>query len=375
MSGIANKVKDSLSSGTHTNSGAPEGAHGTHNSRVANAADPRIDSDRDHRAAPGTTTGTGLHSTTGHTGTTGTSGLHSTTGHTGPTSGLHSTTGHTGPTGTSGLHSTTGHTGATGTSGLHSTTGHTGSSGLHSSAGGPAPNTDGPYKSDMMNKVDPRVDSDRDYSKNMGLNSDRSADPSKGPSDPNAYRGENLGSSGLHSTTGTHGTTTGHNTGHNTLGSENVPGTTSTHSGTREGTYGTHNSRTANAADPRIDSDLDGSRNAGAARTGGLGSSTTGTTGHHNTTGTTGHHNTTGTTGHHTSGTTGHNTTGAHHTSGLGSGIGSIDPASKSTGPAPNTAGPHKSDMLNKIDPRVDSNLDGSKTVGGDKTHAADRNL
>jgi len=24
--------------------------------------------------------------------------------------------------------------------------------------------------------------------------------------------------------------------------------------------------------------------------------------------------------------------------------------------------------MLNKVDPRVDSNLDGSKTVGGDKT-------
>jgi hypothetical protein len=37
---------------------------------------------------------------------------------------------------------------------------------------------------------------------------------------------------------------------------------------------------------------------------------------------------------------------------------------------APNTAGPHKSDLLNKLDPRVDSDLDGSKTYGGDKTHA-----
>lgn len=37
-------------------------------------------------------------------------------------------------------------------------------------------------------------------------------------------------------------------------------------------------------------------------------------------------------------------------------------------GPAPNTAGPHKQDMLNKADPRVDSDLDGSKTFGGNKT-------
>ncbi|KAJ4422188.1 hypothetical protein N0V82_003158 [Gnomoniopsis sp. IMI 355080] len=31
----------------------PTGTHGTHNSRIANAVDPRIDSDRDHRGAPG----------------------------------------------------------------------------------------------------------------------------------------------------------------------------------------------------------------------------------------------------------------------------------------------------------------------------------
>ena len=41
-----------------------------------------------------------------------------------------------------------------------------------------------------------------------------------------------------------------------------------------------------------------------------------------------------------------------------------------STGPGQNTAGPHKSDMMNKADPRVDSDLDNSKTVGGDKTFA-----
>jgi hypothetical protein len=49
-----------------------------------------------------------------------------------------------------------------------------------------------------------------------------------------------------------------------------------------------------------------------------------------------------------------------------GSGFGSDRQA---TGPAANTAGPHKSDMLNKADPRVDSDLDNSKTFGGNKTY------
>jgi hypothetical protein len=37
---------------------------------------------------------------------------------------------------------------------------------------------------------------------------------------------------------------------------------------TAEGLAGPHNSRVANAADPRVDSDLDGSRNAGLSTTG-----------------------------------------------------------------------------------------------------------
>ncbi|KAF2161591.1 hypothetical protein M409DRAFT_58984 [Zasmidium cellare ATCC 36951] len=47
-----------------------------------------------------------------------------------------------------------------------------------------------------------------------------------------------------------------------------------------------------------------------------------------------------------------------------------------STGPAPNTAGPHKSDLLNKVDPRVDANQSRDNTygrdtgVGSDKYHA-----
>ncbi len=40
--------------GTH---GAPAGTYGPHSSKVANAADPRIDSDRDGRAAVGNAPG------------------------------------------------------------------------------------------------------------------------------------------------------------------------------------------------------------------------------------------------------------------------------------------------------------------------------
>ncbi|KAK8137361.1 hypothetical protein PG984_005301 [Apiospora sp. TS-2023a] len=84
-------------------SGAPEGTHGTHNSRIANAADPRIDSDRDHRAAPGSYAAPGMsspnHGTTGMTGShhgtdptmtganTGMTGSHGNTGMTGTTHG------------------------------------------------------------------------------------------------------------------------------------------------------------------------------------------------------------------------------------------------------------------------------------------------
>ena len=43
--------------------------------------------------------------------------------------------------------------------------------------------------------------------------------------------------------------------------------------------------------------------------------------------------------------------------------------ATPGSGTAQNTAGPHNSDMMNKLDPRVDADLDGSRTVGGNRTH------
>ncbi|POR33062.1 Uncharacterized protein TPAR_06740 [Tolypocladium paradoxum] len=272
---------------------------GPHTSNLANKADPRVDSNRDHSKNLGANP-------------QGTSTLHKE--HPG-----HSTHGHN----TTGL-ATGAAVGADATHGTH------GTHGTHTEAnrgfGGPATKTDGPHSSNLLNKADPRVDSDRDHFKSTGVNPRGTA------------------------TTGNTSSTT-HNTTHGTTGTHGTHGTTT---GAPEGTYGTHNSRVANAADPRIDSDRDGSRNMGAPHSGPHAGTYTGTH--------------TGTGAH--AGTHAGAHTGAHAgthagTTGTTGAIG----GTHAPGPAPNTAGPHKSDLLNKLDPRVDSNLDGSKTVGGDKTH------
>jgi hypothetical protein len=266
--------------GTHTGTGMT-GTHagttdptGPHDSRMANKADPRVDSDR--YGAAGNTTGA-------HTGTTGMAGTH--TGVTGsdPT-GPHDSrlankadprvdsdrVGGAGNYG-SAAHGTT-HTGTTGT--------HTGMTGSHVGSTGTDPT--GPHDSRMANKADPRVDSDR------------------------------YGSAGNHTgMTGTTGTHTGAHTG--------TTGMTGTHTGMAgSDPTGPHDSRMANKADPRVDSD----------RVGAAGNY--GTTGAH--TGTTGTH--TGMTGTHT----------GTHTGMTGS-----DPS-----------GPHDSHLANKADPRVDSDRYGA---------------
>ncbi|KAF7538956.1 hypothetical protein G7054_g2489 [Neopestalotiopsis clavispora] len=164
MSGIINKVKDALHSDKDKTHEAPQGTHGPHSSRAANTADPRVDSDRDHRANPTTHYGEGAaarpHEGVGSTGY-GSTGTHTGT-HTG--AGLGSTGTHTG----AGLGSTGTHTGA----GLGSAGTHTGThAGTHTGAGlgstGAGYNTaegvHGPHGSRAANAVDPRVDSDRDH--------------------------------------------------------------------------------------------------------------------------------------------------------------------------------------------------------------------
>lgn len=234
MSGIINKVKDALHSDKAHEQ--PEGTHGPHSSRAANAADPRIDSDRDGRANPATTsthagtsglgsTSHGTSNVTGYDDPTGTHGPHGRVGNAvdprvdsdadhraaGHSGGLGSTGTHAGGLGSTGAHSggigstgthaggigsagthssglgSTGtHAGTTGLSnidpaGTHGPHGRVGSTGTHHAGGvgstgthigtpGPAPTTAGPHKADLLNKADPRVDSDLDGSKTVGGN-------------------------------------------------------------------------------------------------------------------------------------------------------------------------------------------------------------
>ncbi|KAH7149462.1 hypothetical protein B0J13DRAFT_306452 [Dactylonectria estremocensis] len=394
MSSIVNKVKEALHSDKDKTS-APEGTHGTHNSRAANAADPRIDSDRDHRAAHTGTTHTGTH-----TGTHNTIGdnrpLGTTSGTATRTDGPHNSnllnkadprvdsdrdhstnlganphgTATTSTYGSSNTHSSAlgGNHGALGGNNTtHSSAlggNHGGLSGnnqpLHQNTDsrpiggtdGPATRTDGPHNSNLLNKADPRVDSDRDHSKNLGAN-------------PHGTSGTNTGAYG---SSNTHSSALGGN--HGVIGGHNTTNTGGYSGGIQEGSVGTHNSRVANAADPRIDSDLDGSRTLGSntqgthtgAHSGAFGSSTGthGTSTTHGTSHGTSHGGLGSSTAPHGTHAGGLGSSTTHNTSATGGAYGS--------GPAPNTVGPHKSDLLNKVDPRVDSDLDGSKTVGGDKT-------
>ncbi|KAK3325152.1 hypothetical protein B0H66DRAFT_599336 [Apodospora peruviana] len=251
MSNIINKVKDAISSDKHSSShSAPEGTAGPHNSRVANAADPRVDSDMDRSR------NTGLR-TAGH-GEYGSSGIGNTHGSSSNTYG--SSTGNTfGSSGTTeGSHgphnsrlanaadprvdsdrdgsNTMGRN--TGGYGSHTTTGGLGghSTGNTFGSSGTTEGSHGPHNSKIANAMDPRIDSDRDGSNTMG-----------GTGGGLGSTGNNWGSSNTHHT---------HNTHSGGIGS-GTTGMTGTH-GASTGTHGPHGSRMANAADPRVDSDRDG---------------------------------------------------------------------------------------------------------------------
>lgn len=286
---------------------------GPHESNVMNKADPRFDSDRDHRAAG--TTGYGTSQTGGAPGLTGT---------------------------------------GTGTGGYG--TSHTAGSTNY-----------GAHDSNLANKLDPNVGSGLDHRGTHGTTTHGTHTGAH--TGTGAYGSGTTGSTnyGAHDSNLDHRGTLG--TGTTTHGTHGTQGTTSAGYSS-----GTHDAPVLNKLDPRFDSD----RDHRAAGTGGYGTShTAGSTGAYggdagygshasapygSTTGTTAHgtHGTHGTqTGTGTTGLPGHGTHGAHGAQTAG------------TGPAPHTAGPHKSDMLNKLDPRVDSNLDGSQTMGGDKTFSS----
>lgn len=257
--------------------------------------------------------------------------------------------------------------------------------------------THGPHSSRVANAADPRVDSDRDHRARQNLGSTGEY------SNTGAYtsgEGTYSGNQPLDTTGAGYDPTTTRREG---LRSEGLRGE-NIQSGVPEGTFGPHSTRAANVADPRVDSDLDNSRNMGL-RSGAEDTLTTGNTygtgarsrTQGETLGTSGYGTTTtgredvlggeniGTSGREQFGSSGRDTFGTYdtsqNTSGLGSqGLGSqglgtqglgtqgTEFDTRRTGPAPNTAGPHKSDMMNKMDPRIDSDLDGSKTLGAEKT-------
>jgi hypothetical protein len=398
-----------------TTSDDPTGPHSSH---TANAADPRVDSDRYGTAgntAGAGGIGAGQYGTTGTHGTTGSglTGSHGST--TGTGSGLtgHSTTYGSDPTGPHNSHlankadprvdsdrvgpagnsaSVGGYGNETHTSGQqtyqtdgkklpdalledhsraehHSGAGLTHSSHTNTGSGLTGSNTHssntygsdptGPHDSKLANKLDPRVDSDR------------------------------YGSAG--NTTGQYGSSTGTHTGSGLAGG--APHTGS-HTGSHIGSdpSGPHNTHLANQADPRVDSDRYGAA-GNTAGAGGYGAGQYGSTGTHTSSGLTGHNTTgSGLTGTH--GSSGYSDPSGPHDSRLanqadprvdsnryggqgntygttqGSGLtGTNHPGHVGNDNANKTAGPHGSNLLNKLDPRVDSDLDGSKTTGGDRTY------
>ncbi|TVY50328.1 hypothetical protein LCER1_G007708 [Lachnellula cervina] len=207
--------------------------------------------------------------------------------------------------------------------------------------------TAGPHSSRVGNAADPRVDSDLDSTRHTGVG---------------------------HTGTGT-GAGVGH-TGVGHTGTTHPTHTTGAHSGTGIGssnhgstTVGPHSSDTANKLDPRVDSDLSKTHNTTHGTSGLTGSTGTHTT--HGTTGLTGSHNTAGT--HTTHGTTGldgthgnHGLGGTHAGNTSGTHTGTTGGISHST-----NAGPHNSNLANKADPRVDSDLDGRGNRHGASTGAS----
>jgi hypothetical protein len=171
--------------------------------------------------------------------------------------------------------------------------------------------TYGPHSSRLANALDPRVDSDLDSTRagagqGAGGGLGGGAAAAGGPAPPPAAGMQGAAASGAPSYTG-RGVVAG--------------------GGVPERTYGPHTSRVANALDPRVDSDRDRHVGPGATRAPG------------------------GAFG-------GSSTTAAGSGAGAGTGHGVS---------APHTAGPHKSDLLNKLDPRVDSKTGAWKGGSGSR--------
>jgi len=251
-----------------------------------------------------------------------------------------------------------------------------------SPASGPAPTTAGHHKHDVLNKLDPRVDSTQDRRPAATMQTPGSINIPAGTYGPHnsrianaldprvdsdldgrAQRGGGMPNTSTSGPAMAGGNGNGMGMG---MGMTSAAAAGSAGYGTRgapEGTYGPHSSRMANALDPRVDSDRDGPRGG-----------TTTTTGHHGSSSgyphdggmpvqqqNQGNYGSGGAYGQQQpvggAGGIGHHQHHQHHhqqQQGGGYGVGAMG-GSALPGPAPNTAGPHKSDLMNKLDPRVDS--------------------
>lgn len=207
----------------------------------------------------------------------------------------------------------------------------------------------GTHNSKLLNKLDPTVNT---------------SNAATGTADPYATTGHHATTGGPHNSNIANRLDPTVNTSHTTT--TGGLGATGHHTTTG----GPHNSTIANRLDPTVNTSH-ATTTGGSDATGHVHHHTDHHAGTHGKTGLTGNSTTTGgysnqglaTGGHHTSGTHGHHAGSTGHTAGVIGG-------NNLPGPAANTAGPHKSDLLNKVDPRVDSDLDGSTTVGGNKTYA-----
>lgn len=330
-----------------------------------------------------------------------------------------------------------------------------------SAATGPAPNTAGPHNSDMLNKLDPRVDHNMDraafHQQNEGQQGPMHAGP--GHDDYGSY--DNYTATGRdhqfgHSAAGAAGPVPPRGHGHNAPlapqsaaapssvvppgGVGNYHADNNLPSKVPEGTYGPHKSRMANVLDPRVDStNPDWQRDSrpanngmgatGPHAAGGMAAAETahggavpppatmsggrtgggfaaGSGGRYEDTAvpaaaaTTAHHGHRGTARHPEKFTIGHPAavgavagataaTAAEHRrhegrhgrhddvdqplapgAGGAAGYGQVGQAPPFAAPRPGgsvpegTYGPHTSRLANALDPRVDSDLDGSRTMG-----------
>jgi len=373
MSGVLNKLKEAVSGGNHqgdntthgntttpgySGSGTAPNTEGPHNTDAANRADPRVDADGDGRA--GYEVGENFHGTTGST--TGSS-MGAGVGH--PDSGIGKNTTSTPLFGSKDNH--LGHSEQQDLQNYESRHGHT--SGLSAVEGA----------------------AEREATHHNTTGSSRDTTSS------GVGYGQNISGSGLSS----RDNTTGYGSSGNTTGEYGTTGNTSSGYGSSTTTSGPHSSSIANKLDPRVDSDRDGSRGLGStgSTTGNQYSTGSGEAGypHHHTglhaaeviselkPGTNVdsdvHHrhnlymsdkiedyeagsgvHTRGDPNYGLSSLTGnrsaeYDSSRTGTTGGIGSTTGGIG---STTGGNTTASGPHNSNLLNKADPRVDSDRDGS---------------